>query len=158
MQNVVILKKLTCKGTLRQGLSVWGPEPHTHPHYILYIRAYSMLNHRGNRGRGDSWIREKGSGAAGESTDHKAGFKIPTWRNVRKKSAISSLWTLINTCSKVPLQVNFFRWRIFALSSMSLIFLRVPWCVCNACDHKLDSSCKALPTCALSQNNNVCTL
>ncbi len=31
----------------------------------------------------------------------------------------------INTCRKVPLQVNFFKWRHFALLSMSLIFLRV---------------------------------
>ncbi len=31
----------------------------------------------------------------------------------------------INTCRKVPLQVNFFRWRHFALPFMSLIFLRV---------------------------------
>ncbi len=29
----------------------------------------------------------------------------------------------INTCRKVPLQVNFFRWRHFALPSMSLILL-----------------------------------
>jgi hypothetical protein len=29
----------------------------------------------------------------------------------------------INTCRKVPLQVNFFRWRPFAPPSMSLIFL-----------------------------------
>ncbi len=31
----------------------------------------------------------------------------------------------INTFRKVPLQVNFFRWRHFALFSMSLIFLRL---------------------------------
>ncbi len=30
----------------------------------------------------------------------------------------------INTCRKVPLQVNFFRWQNFALPSMSLILLR----------------------------------
>ncbi len=30
----------------------------------------------------------------------------------------------INTCRKVPLQVNFFRWQHFALPSMSLILLR----------------------------------
>ncbi len=29
-----------------------------------------------------------------------------------------------NTCLKVPLQVNFFRWQLFAQSFMSLIFLR----------------------------------
>ncbi len=31
-----------------------------------------------------------------------------------------------NTCHKVPLQVNCFRWRHFALPSMSLIFQRPP--------------------------------
>jgi len=31
----------------------------------------------------------------------------------------------INTCHKVLLQVNFFRWRHFALLSISLIFLRI---------------------------------
>ncbi len=37
------------------------------------------------------------------------------------------VWDLamINTCRKVSLQVNFFRWRHFALPSMSLIFLRL---------------------------------
>ncbi len=34
---------------------------------------------------------------------------------------ISNLWTLINTCREVPLQVNFFRWRHFALVSIQLI-------------------------------------
>ncbi len=34
--------------------------------------------------------------------------------------------TQINTCLKVPLQVNLFRWRHFALPSMSLIFLHPP--------------------------------
>ncbi len=32
--------------------------------------------------------------------------------------------SFLNTCNKVHLQVNFFRWRHFALPSMSLIFLR----------------------------------
>jgi hypothetical protein len=68
--------------------------------------------------------REKGREVTGESTDHKIGLKIPTWLNVRKKLAISSLLTLINTCRKVPWQVNFFGWRHFALTSVSLIFLR----------------------------------
>ncbi len=33
----------------------------------------------------------------------------------------------INNFCTVPLQVNFFRWRPFALPSMSLIFLRLGW-------------------------------
>ncbi len=35
------------------------------------------------------------------------------------------LLSQINTCREVPLQVNFFTWRHFALPPMSLIFLRV---------------------------------
>jgi hypothetical protein len=31
----------------------------------------------------------------------------------------------VNTCCKVSLQINFFRWRHFALPSMSIIFLRL---------------------------------
>ncbi len=84
------------------------------------IPVYSILIHT-ERGRGvESWTREMGKGATWESTDHKASLKTPTWLNVRKKLAISSLW---NTCRKATLKVNFFRWH-FALTSMSLIFLR----------------------------------
>ncbi len=40
----------------------------------------------------------------------------------------------INTCRKVPLQLNFFRWRHFALLSISLIFLRaMPTTAKNIC-------------------------
>ncbi len=44
----------------------------------------------------------------------------------------------INTCRKVPLQVNFFRWRYFSLPSMSLIFLRaetIPSTIVISCPH-----------------------
>jgi hypothetical protein len=41
------------------------------------IRVYSILIYTG-KGGGESITREKGIGATGESTDHKAGFKIPT--------------------------------------------------------------------------------
>ncbi len=34
----------------------------------------------------------------------------------------------LNTCRKVPLQINIFRWRHYALPSMSLIFLRFKPC------------------------------
>ncbi len=42
---------------------------------------------------------------------------FPVWLSIRR----------INTCRKVPFQVNSFRWQRFALPSMSLIFLRVTW-------------------------------
>ena len=77
------------------------------------LSVYSVLWHRELGGR-ESWTREKVRGAA----VYKAGSKIPTWLTV------SPVYKRINTCRKVPLQVNFFRWRHFALPSMSLIFLR----------------------------------
>jgi hypothetical protein len=44
MQNVVILIKLTCKGSLRRYLSVWGPEPHTPPSpFRHWIRVRSTV-------------------------------------------------------------------------------------------------------------------
>jgi hypothetical protein len=42
-----------------------------------------------------------------------------------------------NTCPKVSLQVNFFRWRHFALPSTSLIFLRVKTTQENYYDNNL---------------------
>ncbi len=99
-------------------LSVWGPELHTTPPlHTVYVYTYSFRE----RGRGESWTREKKRGTPGESTDYKAGLKIPKWLNVRKKLAIN----YDNTCRKVPLQLNFCRWRHFVLPSTSLIFLRL---------------------------------
>ncbi len=61
--------------------------------HTVYVQ---VLIYRGMGGGGlESWTREKVRGA----TVHKSGSKIPT--------CISSLSTLINTCRKVPLQVNF---------------------------------------------------
>jgi hypothetical protein len=78
------LKKFTCKGTLRQVFICLRPRTHTPPPphtHMLYT------------GGGESWTREKETWAAwGEySTDHTVGLKIPTWVNVYKKLAISSL-------------------------------------------------------------------
>ncbi len=63
-----------------------------------------------HREGGKSWTREKVRGA----TVHKAESKIPTWLIVTPVYKI---------CIKDPLQVNFFRWRHFALVSIKLISL-----------------------------------
>jgi hypothetical protein len=44
----------------------------------------------------------------------------------------------INTCRKVPLQVNFFRWRHFAFPSVSLIFLLSQYTVYTRANYKLN--------------------
>ncbi len=57
------------------------------------VPPYSILIHKGNGGGGRV---EPGRGATLESTDNKAGLKIPTCLNVNS----------INTC--LPLQINFY--------------------------------------------------
>ncbi len=92
--------------------------PHALPLLTHCIRVYSILTvFTQVRGGGEeSWTREK----VREATVHKTGSKIPTWPTV---SPVYKLW-LINTCRKVPLQVNFVRWRHFVLVSIKFIS---PW-------------------------------
>ncbi len=86
------LKKKTCKGTLRQVfICLWPRTPYSPPPaYTLY----TCIIHRGMGRGGGNWTREK----VRRATVHK-----PTWLMT---DCISSLQTLINTCRKVPLQVN----------------------------------------------------
>ncbi len=81
------LKKFTCKGTLRQYLSVWGPEPHTPPPpaYTLYVCICTIYLFTQGRGGGESYTGEKVRG----TMVHKAGSKIPSWLKV---SLIYVLW------------------------------------------------------------------
>jgi hypothetical protein len=101
---------LQIQGLCGKCFTVWGPEPQIPPlHTVLYTciqYTYSLFT-QGRGGGWESWTRENGRRATQESTDHKAGLKIPTWLNVHKKSVISSRYTLIYTCRKVLLQVNF---------------------------------------------------
>jgi hypothetical protein len=99
------LKNRPVKGLCGRCLSVWGPEPGTAPLHtvcILYLFTQGRgreLNHREVRG----------------PTVHKVGSKIQyhrDWLYLQSKRA------LINTCRKVHLQVNIFRWRHFALVSI----------------------------------------
>ncbi len=84
------------------------------PPPALCVRVFCILIHTGNwwGGGGKKLTREMVSGA----TVYKAGSKIPTWLTL---SPVYKL--VINTCLKVPLQVNFVRWRHFALVSIKFI-------------------------------------
>ncbi len=103
-------KNLSVKGLCGRCLSIYlGPEPHTPPPYTPYeCIQYTYLHREGGEGR-----VEPGRGV----TVHKAGSKIPTWLTVSPLQCINSDNQII-TCRKVPLQVNFFRWRHFALVSI----------------------------------------
>ncbi len=78
------------------------------PLYILCIGVYCILI---NTGKGEgSWPERRLEG------------QQFTWlENSNITDCITSLLTLINTCRKVPLQVNIFWWRHLALMSILLI-------------------------------------
>ncbi len=56
-----------------------------------YVQSCIYLFTKG-REEGRCWTREKGRGATGESTVHKAGSKIPTWLNVLLKTVSVLNW------------------------------------------------------------------
>jgi hypothetical protein len=84
----------------------------------VLFRFASIFSHFIYWGVGD--VRKQ---VEGNSTQE--GSKIPTWltvslvyklyENTEVTDCVSSLWTLIDTCRKVSLQVSFFRWRHFSL-------------------------------------------
>ncbi len=90
------LKKLICKGTLRQLFiclkprTPYNPPPHLHS---VYVYTYTQ-----GRGEGETWTREKGRGV----TVHQAGSKIPTWLTV---SPVYKFWQTPAT--------NSLNWSIF---------------------------------------------
>ncbi len=92
------LKNWPVKGLCGRCLFVWSPERHTPLHTVHYTCIQYTYSHR--EGGGESWTREKVRGAT------------------TMTACISTLETLINTCRTVPLQVNFFRLRHFALLSL----------------------------------------
>ncbi len=113
------LKKLTCKGTLRQVFICLRPTPllwpYLYPCTLYTCILYTYLHREGGRVGGEL-TREKVIGA----TDHKAGSKIQTWLTV------SPVYQSINSDknmpqSPVPLRVNFLRWQHFALVSVYIV-------------------------------------
>ncbi len=98
-----LLKILTCKGTLRTPAIPPSPS-----HCILYTCIQYTYSHReGARGIVEPERRFQGQ-------QFTKLVETPTWLNV-------SPFYLINTCREVLFQVNFFRWRHFALVSIKLI-------------------------------------
>jgi hypothetical protein len=69
-------KKLTYRGTLWQVFICLRPRTPTPPPYTLHSVDQYTYSHR--EGGGGGGRREKGRRETGESTDHKAGLKIPT--------------------------------------------------------------------------------
>jgi hypothetical protein len=79
---------------------------------VLNILTYSPLFGQGSREKINQNVRVTGE-AHGKCFKAMGGFLFKFYHQMSY------------TCPKVPLQVNFFRWRHFAFPSMSLIFLRL---------------------------------
>jgi hypothetical protein len=95
------LKKFACKGTLRQVFICLSPLPSMTPYPPLHtvLRVYCKLIPTGKAG-----------GGRDEPERRLEEQQFTPWvENTNMADCISSLLTLINTCRKVPLQVNFFR-------------------------------------------------
>ncbi len=94
--------------------------PPPHKHCIVYsVYVYTI------------YLFTQGGGGVGAELNQREGERgnsSQSWvENTNVTDCISSLhstYTLINTCCNVPLQMNFLRWRQFALVSMQLIS---PW-------------------------------
>ncbi len=96
-------------------LRVWGPEPLTPPplHTVQY--TCSILIHLGKGGGGSVEPERRLEG----QQFTKLGRKYQhDWLYLQFKNSNK------HTCCKIPLQVNYFRWRHFALVS---IYLISPW-------------------------------
>ncbi len=102
------LKKLTCKGTLRQvfirfyRLEIWS---------VMLVFLTHFVNCRPSNLLTGSTLPPCVNSSTLCIQCVKGGYGVLGLRQ-------------INTCCKVPIQVNFFRWH-FSLSSTSLIFLQV---------------------------------
>ncbi len=136
------LKKFTFKGTCGRCLSVWNPELHIPPpltHCIVYTCVHCTVyctyslweggGEVGGRVEPERW----GEGQQGRE-HHKAGLKIPTWLNVRKKSPFYKFW---NTPAAKSLYRSIFRWLYFALPS---IWVYLSTCTMRSSFFKIDNS------------------
>ncbi len=112
-------KKWPFKGVCGRCLSVLGPEPHTRPPYTLYMYmciqyTYSYKEGReGGRVEPDRRLEGQLYTKLGRKYQH-------DWLYLQSINSDKKL----NIYRKVPLQAIFYRWRHFALTFMSLIFLR----------------------------------
>jgi hypothetical protein len=91
-------KKSTYKGTLRQmSICLRSRTPYTSPPPSHCIRVYKY-----------SYSLREGGGGELNQREGERGNSSQSWvENTYMTDSISNLKTLINTCCKVPLQVNF---------------------------------------------------
>jgi hypothetical protein len=103
-------KKLTCNGTLRQVFISLGPRTLSSTPYTLNMCIECTIL---------IYLHRKG-GEGGSIEPEREGLRGNSSQSWIKNTNIcnSSPYTLINTCQTVTLQVNFFRWRHFALVSI----------------------------------------
>jgi hypothetical protein len=109
-------KKLTCKGTLRQ---VFIRVHRLELQLVMSTQLCELLPHQPSL-----WFNILPSPFPCMS---KYTVLIVHVYSVQGRGYGGLALRQINTCRKVPLQVNFFRWWHLALPSMSLMFLRFLW-------------------------------
>ncbi len=105
-------KKITCKGTFRQVficLRPCAPDPPSSPPLTHCICVLCMLY---------SYSHREGGGGLNQRECYRDNSSLSWVEN-------TNMITLINTCRKVPLQINFVRWRHFVLVSIRLISPRL---------------------------------
>jgi hypothetical protein len=95
----------------------FNPPPPCANKYLYNVYAYTVC--KGGGGMGFCWRPYSARVARVLHSEHTKLVDHP-----KQKPRRGGGLRQINTCSKIPLQVHFFRWRHFALPSMSLIFLR----------------------------------
>ncbi len=115
-----------CPSNLLSGLTIPLPPPFPVSKYSLYRQCVP------GRGRG-CWVMLE--------TIFRSSLTLCIWPDSeptklldhpKQKPRRGGGLRQINTCREVPLQVNIYKWRHFALPSMSLIFL---WCRYTAVCH-----------------------
>ncbi len=102
------LKKLTRNGTLRQVFICLRPRTHPPPHHTLYTCIHYTYSHT------------QGSGGRGDGPERRLEGQHSSQRRVENTNMTDCI---SNTGHKVPVQVNLFRRRHFALMSIYLISL-----------------------------------
>jgi hypothetical protein len=104
MQNVVILKKLPVKGLSGMFLSVGGSESHTPtPLHTVYVYTVYVLI---NTGEGAE-LNQRG-GERGNKVEYRSHSWVENTSMSECTQEIGYLQS-INTCRKVPLEINLFR-------------------------------------------------
>ncbi len=95
-------KKFTCERTLRQVLSIWGPEPNTPPPYTLYTRIqYTYLHREGGRGEHNQREGDRGN---------RREYRSQSWvqdTNITERNWLSPVYKLWETPAAKSLSHRF---------------------------------------------------